>query len=92
MIKDKIKKLKKKKEPFIIIKYGIVSLGYFGCEYELVTISNGKLNFKTLDHREAREAIRYFELPVLLKADTHNMIWGDDRFKDLYKEKKLEIQ
>lgn len=87
-----VKKLIKKDKPFIIIKYGVFAIGFCMSAYELFTLNKDRLNYKTLSREEAQNIINHFDLPMLHKMDSHNIVWGDKRFKELCKDKKLEIR
>jgi hypothetical protein len=86
-----VKRLIKKDKPFIIIKYGVFAIGYCMSAYELITLNNDKLSYKTLSREDAHNIIQCFNLPMLHKMDSHNIVWGDKRFKEIYKDRKIEI-
>lgn len=83
--------LVERNKPFLIVKYASVFLDRANNTYEIVTIGGGKLRYTPIDRKDALEAIRKFELPLLHKVDNRNMIWGDEEFKKQFKKKGLEL-
>lgn len=49
---------------------------------------NGAIRSYPLTGVEAMEAIREHNIPMLHKIDGNNCIWGDERFKEIYKKKR----
>lgn len=87
-----IRSLIKKKIPYIILKYKLFLVGSTTnsvTSYELCTLTRGgNLRPKVLDTLTAKYAIKNFKIPVIFKLDELNEIYGDERFKDIYKSKK----
>ena len=87
-----IEKYVRRKKPFLIIKYGIIAFnGLANNAYELVTLGKKRLQYFPIERKEAIETIEKYNLPLLHKVDSRNMIWGDENFKIQFKEKGLEI-
>lgn len=84
-----IEGLIKRDKPFLIIKYGVSFVGITNNCYEVVTMGGGKLNYMPIDRRVAMSAVRLHELPLLHETSNRNMIWGDKRFKTMYKKLKI---
>lgn len=82
-----IEGLIKRDKPFLIIKYSISFSDMCSSCYEVVTMGGGNLHYLPIDRRVAMSAVRLHELPLLHSLDNRNMIWGDERFKELYKKK-----
>ena len=74
-------------KPFLIVKYCLTSLDVANNAYEVVTMGSRHLNYTPIERTIAIKAIRKHELPLLHELDNRNMIWGDKRFKELYKKK-----
>lgn len=82
----------RRKKPFLIIKYGVTAFnGLANNAYELVTLGSKKLQYFPIERKEAIGVIEKYNLPILYKADSRNMIWGDEEFKVKFKEKGLGI-
>lgn len=82
--------LVERNKPFLIIKYASVFLDRANNAYEVVTLGGSKLRYTPIDRKVALEAIKKFELPLLHSLDNRNMIWGDKRFKTMYKKLKIK--
>lgn len=65
----------------IITKSLRTFIGQTSVEYYKLTINNGSVIEEELDPTEARTLIK--DMPLIHKLDNNNMIWGDNRFKDL---------
>ena len=78
-------------KPFLIIKYCLSSFDIANNAYEIVTIGGSKLRYLPIERNVALEAINRYNLPLLHKVDSRNMIWGDEEFKVKFKEKGLGI-
>lgn len=74
-------------KPFLIVKYCLTSLDVANNAYEIVTIGSHHLYYMPISRDVATQAIIRHELPLLHEVDNRNMIWGDERFKELYKKK-----
>lgn len=85
-IKAFIASLVKREKPFLIIKYASVFLDRANNTYEVVTMSRGKLQYMSIDRRDALDVISQYNLPLLHSLDSRNMIWGKKEFNDKYKE------
>lgn len=82
----------RRKKPFLIIKYGVTAFnGLANNAYELVTLGTKKLQYFPIERKVAIETIEKYNLPLLHKVDSRNMIWGDENFKIQFKEKGLGI-
>jgi hypothetical protein len=91
-MEEVIDKYIRRKKPFLIIKYGIVAFnGVTNNAYELVTLGTKKLQYFPIEQKIATESIEKYNLPLLHKVDSRNMIWGDEEFKVKFKEKGLGI-
>lgn len=89
---DRIRRLVESKTPFLIVKYGVTFVGITSNNYDLVTIYGDKLNYTPMERREVMTVLREFDLPILWDAgDSHNMIWGDKRFKEKFKKGGYKI-
>lgn len=86
-----IEGLIKRDKPFLIIKYSASFVGITNNCYEVVTMGGGKLNYMPIDRRVAMSSIRLHELPLLHEMSNRNMIWGDKRFKTMYKKLKIGV-
>lgn len=82
-----IDSLVEKGKPFLIIKYCLTSMDRTNSVYEVVTIGSHHLYYTAIGRNVAMQAIRRHELPILHEVDSRNMIWGNERFKELYKKK-----
>lgn len=85
-----IEGLIKRDKPFLIIKYSTSFNDMCSSCYEVVTMGGGKLNYMPIDRRVALWALRLHELPLLHEMNHRNMIWGDERFKTMYKKLKIK--
>lgn len=85
-----IEGLIKRDKPFLIIKYSVSFNDMCNSCYEVVTMGGGKLNYMPIDRRAAMSAVRLHELPLLHEMNNRNMIWGDKRFKTMYKKLKIK--
>ena len=74
-------------KPFLIVKYCLTSLDRANNAYEIITIGSHQLYYRPISRDVATQAIIRHELPLLHEVDNRNMIWGDVRFKELYKKK-----
>lgn len=74
-------------KPFLIVKFSVYFLERANNVYEIVTISGKKLNYTPIERNVAIKAIRKYELPLLHKVDSRNMIWGTEDFKQKYKKR-----
>ena len=91
-MEEVIKKYVRRNKPFLIIKYGVTAFnGLANNAYELVTLGKKKLQYFPIERDVAKKVIEKYNLPLLHKVDSRNMIWGDDNFKVKFKEKGLEI-
>ena len=87
-----IGRMVKQGKPFLIIKYGITAFTGVSCNvYEVVTIVGKKLQYVPIERQVALKAIDEHNLPQLYKMDSRNIIWGDERFKEQFKERGLKI-
>lgn len=84
-----IEGLIKRDKPFLIIKYSVSFNDMCSSCYEVVTMGGGKLHYMPIDRRVAMSAVRLHELPLLHEMNNRNMIWGDKRFKAMYKKLKI---
>lgn len=78
-------------KPFLIVKYSTVFLDMANNTYEIVTIGGRLLRYTPIDRKEALEAIRRYELPLLHKVDSRNMIWGTTDFKQAFRKKGVSL-
>lgn len=91
-MEEVIEKYVRRNKPFLIIKYGIIAFnGLANNAYELVTLGTKKLKYYPIEREVAKGVIEKYNLPLLHKVDSRNMIWGDENFKIQFKEKGLEI-
>jgi hypothetical protein len=56
-----------------------------------VTIVGKKLQYVPIARQVALKAIDDYDLPQLYKMDSRNMIWGDEKFKEQFKERGLKV-
>ena len=80
-----IESIIKRDKPYLIIKYANVFLEQANNVYEIVTLAGNQLRYLPIDRKDALNAIRKFDIPLLHKMDNRNMIWGDERFKEKYR-------
>lgn len=78
-------------KPFLIIKYCLSSFDRVNNAYEVVTIGSHHLNYTPIERNVAIKAIRRHELPLLHEIDNRNMIWGDEMFKEKFKNKGVSL-
>lgn len=78
-------------KPFLIVKYCLTSLDVANNAYEIVTIGSHHLYYTPIGRDVAMQAISRHELPLLHEMDNRNRIWGDERFKELYKKKGVYL-
>lgn len=79
-------------KPFLIVKYGITAFnGVASNVYEVVTLGKKKLQYVPIERDIAIKVIKEYNLPMLHKMDSRNIIWGDEQFKEQFKERGLEI-
>lgn len=91
-MEEVIEKYIRRKKPFLIIKYGIVAFnGATNNAYELVTLGTKKLHYFPIERKVAKEVIEKYNLALLHKVDSRNMIWGDENFKKQFKERRIEL-
>ena len=76
--------LQQKKIPYLIIKYNVEALLEHCVIYEIITIGARRLVSQTITRAVAVEAIEKYHIPLLYKANNHNMIWGDEDFKSRF--------
>jgi hypothetical protein len=89
---DRIRRLVEKRTPFLIVKYSVSFVGITSNNYDLVTMYGDKLNYSPMVRKDVVYVLREFQLPTLWDAgDNHNTIWGDERFKDKFKEGGYKI-
>lgn len=87
-----IERMVKKGKPFLIIKYGVTAFnGLANNAYELVTLGAKKLQYFPLDRTVAIRVIEQHNLPRLYRLDGRNEIWGDEKFKEQFKEQSIKI-
>lgn len=77
-------------KPFLIIKYSISFKDMCSSCYEVVTMGGGNLHYMPIDRRVAMSVVRLHELPLLHEMNNHNIVWGDKRFKAMYKKLKIK--
>ena len=91
-MEEVIGKMAERGKPFLIIKYGITAFnGLTNNAYELVTMGSKKLQYFPLDRTITIRVIERHSLPLLHRLDSRNEIWGDERFKEQFKEKSIKI-
>lgn len=89
---ERVRRLVDSKTPFLIVKYGVTFVGITSNNYDLVTMCGDKLNYTSMTRREVMSVLREFDLSILWDAgDSHNMIWGDERFKDNFQKGGYKI-
>lgn len=89
---ERIRRLVESKTPFLIVKYGVTFVGITSNSYDLVLMDRNKLQYLPVSRRDVVRMLREFDLPILWDAgDSHNMIWGDERFKEKFQKGGYKI-
>lgn len=91
-----IKELIKKKTPYLLVKHRLSLFDLVADMYDIVIANkNQEFKFYPIDKEVFYNAIKTYEIPLLLEMDRYNKIYGDTRFKEKYDEynrKKLEAK
>lgn len=89
---ERVRRLVESKTPFLIVKYGVTFVGITSNSYDLVLMDRNKLQYLPVSRRDVVRVLREFDLPILWDAeDSHNMIWGDERFKEKFQKGGYKI-
>ena len=80
------------KKPFLLIKYGITAFNGVACNaYDVVTLGTTKLQYLPIERKVALKIIDKHDLPLLHKLDSRNEVWGDEKFREQFKERGLKV-
>ena len=89
---ERVRRSGDSKTPFLTVKYGVTFVGITSNCYDLVLMDRNKLQYLPVSRRDVVRVLREFDIPMLWNAgDSHNTIWGDERFKDKFKEGGYKI-
>lgn len=89
---ERVRRLVDSNTPFLIVKYGVTFVGITSNCYDLVLMDRNKLQYLPVSRRDVVRVLREFDLPILWDAgDSHNMIWGDERFKKKFQKGGYKI-